>query len=81
MVMLRGKTALITGSIGGLGYAIAEAFAQQQANIILHGLEPLEQILDASKRLQTAYGVTVMHSQANLTNVSEIETLIDHRLE
>lgn len=76
--MLCGKTALITGSIGGLGYAIAEAFAQQQANIILHGLEPLEQILDASKRLQTAYGVSVMHHQANLTNVSEIEALIDH---
>lgn len=74
--MLRGKTALITGSIAGLGYAIAEAFAQQSANIILHGLEPLEHVQNASERLQTTYGVPVMHSQANLTKVSEIEHLI-----
>jgi 3-hydroxybutyrate dehydrogenase len=74
--MLRGKTALVTGSIAGLGYAIAEAFAQQNANIILLGLEPLEQLQNASERLQTTYGVSVMHSQANLTKVSEIEHLI-----
>lgn len=74
--MLRGKTALVTGSIAGLGYAIAEAFAQQSANIILHGLEPLEQVQNASERLQTTYGVSVMHSQANFKNVSDIERLI-----
>ena len=74
--MLRGKTALITGSIAGLGYSIAEALAQQNANIILHGLEPLAQVQNASDRLRTAYGVQVMHSQANLTKVSEIEHLI-----
>lgn len=75
--MLRGKTALVTGSIAGLGYAIAEALAQQSANIILHGLEPLEQLQNASERLQKMYGVSVMHSQANLTKVSEIEHLIN----
>jgi 3-hydroxybutyrate dehydrogenase len=74
--MLRGKTALITGSIAGLGYAIAEALAQQNANIILHGLEPLAQVQSASDRLRTTYGVQVMHNQANLTKVSEIEHLI-----
>jgi len=75
--MLRGKTALVTGSIAGLGYAIAEALAQQSANIILHGLEPLEQIQNTSERLQKTYGVSVMYSQANLTKVSEIEHLIN----
>jgi 3-hydroxybutyrate dehydrogenase len=74
--MLRGKTALITGSTAGLGYAIAEALAQENANIILHGLEPLVQVQSASDRLRTTYGVQVMHSQANLTKVSEIEHLI-----
>lgn len=74
--MLRGKTALVTGSIAGLGYAIAEALAQQSANIILHGLEPLAQIQNSCERLRKTYGVSVMHSQANLTKVSEIEHLI-----
>jgi 3-hydroxybutyrate dehydrogenase len=75
--MLRGKTALITGSIAGLGYAIAEALAEQQANIILHGLESLAQVQQASERLCSTYGVPVIYSQANLTVVSEIEALIE----
>lgn len=79
--MLRGKTALITGSVAGLGYAMAEALAEQQANIILHGLEPLEQVQRASQQLQSKYGVPVIYSQANLTVVSEIEALIKHAQE
>lgn len=74
--MLRGKTALVTGSIAGLGFAIAEALAQQQANIILHGLESLTQVRNACEQLRTSYGVSVMYSQADLTKVTEIEHLI-----
>ena len=76
--MLRGKTALITGSVAGLGYAMAEALAEQQANIILHGLEPLEKIEEATERLRAMYDVSVIYSQANLTVVAEIEALIKY---
>lgn len=75
--MLRGRTALITGSVAGLGYAMAEALAAQQANIILHGLEPVDQIQKASEHLRSTYGVSVIYSRANLTVVSEIEALIE----
>lgn len=75
--MLRGRTALITGSVAGLGYAMAEALAAQQANIILHGLEPVDQIQKASEHLRSTYSVSVIYSRANLTVVSEIEALIE----
>lgn len=75
--MLRGKTALITGSVAGLGYAMAEALAAQKANIVLHGLEPIEQIQKQSEHLRSTYGASVIYSRANLTVVSEIEGLID----
>jgi 3-hydroxybutyrate dehydrogenase len=75
--MLRGRTALITGSVAGLGYAMAEALAAQQANIILHGLEPVDQIQQASEHLRSTYDVSVIYSRANLTVVSEIEALIE----
>lgn len=75
--MLRGRTALITGSVAGLGYAMAEALAAQQANIILHGLEPVDQIQKASEHLRSTYDVSVIYSRANLTVVSEIEALIE----
>jgi len=35
MKLLEGKTAVITGSSRGLGLAIAKAFAEQGANVVL----------------------------------------------
>ena len=74
--MLREKTALITGSIAGLGYAMASALAEQGSNIILHGLEPTEQAQAAATQLEKKYDIQVLCSRANLTQVSEIEQMM-----
>ena len=34
---LAGKTAVVTGSTSGIGLAIARAFAQQGANVVING--------------------------------------------
>ena len=36
--MLKGKTALVTGSTSGIGLGIAKALASQGAHIVLNGL-------------------------------------------
>lgn len=40
--MLKGKTALVTGSTSGIGLGIAKALARQGANIVLNGFGDVE---------------------------------------
>ena len=42
MSMLKGKTALVTGSTSGIGLGIAVALARQGANIVLNGFGDVE---------------------------------------
>ena len=74
--MLKGKTALVTGSISGLGFAIAQSLAQAGANIVLHGLESEKVAAVSKKKLEDLYKVRVMVSHANLKNVDQIENMM-----
>ena len=49
---LAGRTALVTGSTGGLGLAIAAALARCGCNIVLHGLAPPEKVDDRTADLR-----------------------------
>jgi 3-hydroxybutyrate dehydrogenase len=74
---LRGKCALVTGSIAGLGYAIAERLAQAGANIVLHGLEGDELALPARAALIERAGTEVIVHHADLNRVDQIEDMMD----
>lgn len=73
---LNHRCALITGSITGLGFAIANALAREGANIVLHGLESEDQARAASDRLMQAHGVRTLISHADLRDVDQIERLM-----
>ncbi|UJF14699.1 3-oxoacyl-[acyl-carrier-protein] reductase [Jeotgalibaca sp. MA1X17-3] len=65
---LKGKTVLVTGSSRGIGEAIALAFAQQGANIVLNARKPVSE--EMTNKL-TALGVEV---ETILGDVSEFDT-------
>ena len=73
--MLKGKTALITGSTSGIGLGMARALAAQGANIMLNGFGDAAQI-EAVKKEITALGVAVDYHGADMTKPREIEALI-----
>lgn len=70
--MLKGKTALVTGSTSGIGLAIAKALAQQGANLVLNGFGDSE----APKAEIAALGVKVEHHGADMSQPEQIEDMM-----
>lgn len=70
--MLKGKTALVTGSTSGIGLAIAEALAQQGANIVLNGFGDAE----TPKARIEALGVRAEYHGADMSKPDQIEDMM-----
>jgi 3-hydroxybutyrate dehydrogenase len=72
---VRGKTALVTGSSGGLGFAIAEGLARAGCNIVLHGLAAAEGLAEQCASLSRGHGVAAVYLQADLADPEAIAAL------
>ena len=70
--MLKGKTALVTGSTSGIGLGIALSLAGQGANIILNGFGDH----DAPRREVEALGVRAGYHGADMSKPAEIEAMM-----
>jgi 3-hydroxybutyrate dehydrogenase len=74
--MLKGKSALITGSTSGIGLGIARALAGQGCNIMLNGLGDQETIETTRIGLETEFGITARFHGADMTRPEEIAALV-----
>jgi len=72
MGLLEGRTAVVTGGAQGLGYAIAEAFVREGANVVLGDLNA-DGVADAAKRLDV--GGRAIGVACNVTSAGEVEAL------
>ena len=74
--MLKGKSAIVTGSTSGIGLGIATKFAQLGCNIMLNGFgdqAEINKIIDTIKAL----GVKVSYSSADMSKAEEIRAMVE----
>ncbi len=76
--MLKGKTALVTGSTSGIGLGIAEKLAAQGANIILNGFGDVEAPKASVMAAGQAHGIKVGYNGADMSKPAEIEALFTY---
>jgi 3-hydroxybutyrate dehydrogenase len=74
--MLKGKTALVTGSTSGIGLALATAFAAEGCAIVLNGFGDAKEIEAIRAGLARDYGVTVTYSPADMSKGDEIAAMV-----
>lgn len=70
--VLKGKTALVTGSTSGIGHGIALCLARQGANVVLNGFGEFE----AARAEVAALGVKAGYHGADMSKPAEIEAMM-----
>ncbi|OKO75613.1 3-hydroxybutyrate dehydrogenase [Bradyrhizobium sp. NAS96.2] len=76
MGLLKGKTAVVTGSTSGIGLACARAFAGAGANILLNGIGAPADVDKERAAIERDFAVKAIYSPADMANPSEIAELI-----
>lgn len=72
MFDLKGKTALVTGSTQGIGFAAAELLARHGAKVFINGASSKEKCRAASEKIPGSVPV-----RADLTDMAEIDALFE----
>lgn len=73
--MLKGKSAVVTGSTSGIGLAIATALGKEGANVAFNGFGDLADMKKAQEEVVKAGGKTI-YNNSDLTKPPEVARLI-----
>jgi 3-hydroxybutyrate dehydrogenase len=74
---LKGRTALVTGSTGGIGLSMAQGLAAAGCNVVLHGTEAEAAVQAVQAALEREHGVQVGYLQADLADPAAIARMME----
>jgi 3-hydroxybutyrate dehydrogenase len=74
--MLKGKSALVTGSTSGIGLGYARALAAEGVNITINGFGDAAAIEKERAGIEADFGVKAVYSPADMTKPAEIADMI-----
>jgi 3-hydroxybutyrate dehydrogenase len=74
--MLKGKTALVTGSTSGIGLATARMLAEAGCNIVINGFGDKAAIEKERIGLENDFGIKALYSGADMSKPAEIVAMI-----
>ena len=75
--MLKGKTAIVTGSTSGIGLGIAETLAAQGVNIVFNGFGDKAEIDKVVAETASKFGVKTSYSAADMSKPAEIAAMVE----
>ncbi|MDB2414524.1 3-hydroxybutyrate dehydrogenase [Rickettsiales bacterium] len=76
-MMLKNKTAIVTGSTSGIGKAVVERLAASGCGVVINGFGNDEEIDSQIKHIESAYSVKAIYSNADMTKPEEIKDMVD----
>jgi 3-hydroxybutyrate dehydrogenase len=74
--MLKGKSAIVTGSTSGIGLGIARVLAAQGANIVMNGFGDADAIEATRREIEENYSVKCLYSPADMSKAEQIRSMV-----
>lgn len=70
---MKNRTAIVTGSTSGIGKRIAEKLMENGFNVLLNGVENMNEMIPYCQKSSEKYGVIVLYHNADMSKFEEIE--------
>lgn len=80
MKRLDGNVTIITGGGKGIGYGLAQAFAEEGSNLVLTGRTE-SRLVEAKKKLEDKYGIEVLPIVADGADEAAIKNVVSKSIE
>ena len=75
--MLKGLSAVVTGSTSGIGLGIAHVLAPKGANLVINGFGDAAAIETERANLETNHGVKVVYSGADISKPDDVKAMVE----